>query len=442
MFTRLTRLLSAAIFVCCSHVVSAQRGDSLKADIRFLKTTLETVHPDLYAYTSQARIAQLFDSCYQQLHDDTDDRQFYGIIKTLLSAVKDGHLSSGASPRFAQAIHSENTYLPLITYFKGDSIFIINSIDNKIPAGSRLISINSHPAEAVREKLLGYLMSDGYGTSKQQLSLNQTFYFYYYLAYGHSAGFTVEYVSPSGDDKTVALPAAEEKVINTLKVPEAGKPLLSTTFTDDKICIISIGSFDEKDFQKAQLNYPAFLEKTFRKIKQDRIQKLIIDLRDNGGGMDEYGAMLYSYLTKQPFRYYLYLEKDKKKLSGRPGLGRQQPAVIPYNGPLWVLTDGLTYSAAAEFCSVVYSNHRGTFIGQETGGTYEGNHSGQMITIELPASKVTVWIPTTKYVMDVIPPKYPGRGIIPHLQVQASPEEYMHHEDRVLQEGLQQARSR
>jgi hypothetical protein len=442
MFTRLTRSLSAAIFVCCSHVVSAQRGDMLRADIRLLKTKLETIHPDLYAYTTQARMEQLFDSCYQQLHDDTDDRQFYGIIKTLLSAVRDGHVSSSPSPRFARAIHSENTYLPLITYFKGDSIFIVNSIDNKIPAGSRLISINSHPADAMREKLYDYLMSDGYNTTRKAVVLNQIFYFYYYLAYGYSAGFTVEYVSPAGDHKTVALDAADEKVINTLKIPEAEKPLLSATFTEENICILTIRTFDAASIQEAQLNYAAFLEKTFRKIKQDRIQKLIIDLRDNGGGSDQYGVMLYSYLTNKPFRYYLYQEKNKKKLSGRPGLGQQRPAAIYYSGDLWILTSGQTFSAGAEFCSVAYSNQRGTFIGEETGGTYEGNHSGQLMRFEMPASKTTCWIPTVKYVMDVAPAKNPGHGIVPHLPVQASAEEYIRHEDRVLQEGLRQARSR
>ena len=442
MFTRLIKLLPAIILICCAHFASAQRGNSLKADLQLLKTKLETIHPALYDYTPKARMEQLFDSCYQQLNDDTDDRQFYGIVKTLLSAVKDGHLSSSPSPRFSQFIHTENSYLPLITYFKGDSIFIVNSIDNKIPAGSRLISINSHPADAMRQKMYDYLMSDGYSTSKKALVLNQIFYFYYYLSYGYSAGFTVEYISPSGDLSTVSLPAAEEKVINTLKITEEEKPLLSATFTEDNICILSIRTFGADDLQQAKLDYPAFLEKTFKRIKQDKVQKLIIDLRENGGGRDAYGVMLYSYLTKQAFRYYSYLEKDKKKLSGKPGLGIQRPAALPYSGAVWILTSGNTFSAAAEFCAVAYSNHRATFIGEETGGGYEGNHSGQMIQVELPSSKVRVWIPTIKYVMDVIPAKYPGHGIIPHLQVQPSPEEYLHHEDRVLKEALSEARSR
>ncbi|MCF6407830.1 S41 family peptidase [Chitinophaga filiformis] len=442
MFTRLIKLLPAAVIICSSHFVSAQRGDSLKADLQLLKTKLETIHPALYAYTSQTRMEQLFDSCYKELNDYTDDRQFYGVIKVMLSAVKDGHLSSSPSPGFARFIHTENRYLPLMTYFKGDSIFIVNSIDNKIPAGSRLIRINSHPADAMRQKMYDYLMSDGYSTSKKALILNQIFYFYYYLAYGYSSGFTVEYTAPSGEYSTVALPATEEKVINTLKVKEEEKPLLSATFTEDNICILSIRTFGADDLAEAKLDYPAFLEKTFMRIKNDRVQKLIIDLRDNGGGRDGYGVMLYSYLTKQAFPYYSYLEKNKKKLSGKPGLGKQQPAAISYSGAVWVLTGGNTFSAAAEFCAVAYSNHRGTFIGEETGGGYEGNHSGQLISVELPSSKANVWIPTTKYVMNVIPAKYPGRGIIPHLQVQPSAGEYLRHEDTVLEKALSEARSR
>lgn len=442
MFTRLFKLLPAAIIICSSLVVSAQRGDSLKTDLQLLKTKLEAIHPDLFAYTPKDRLEQVFDSCYQQLNDDTDDRQFYGIIKVLLSTVRDDHLSSEASPRFSQYIHSENAYVPLMVYFRGDSIFVVNSIDNKIPAGSRLISINSHPAEAMRQKMYDHLTSDGYTTSKKAQILNQIFYFYYYLAYGYSAGFTVEYISPSGEYATVALPATEEKVINTLKVTEEEKPLLSATFTEDNICVLSIRTFSADNLQRAKLDYPAFLERTFRRIKQQQVQKLIIDLRDNSGGRDAYGVLLFSYLTKQAFPYYSYLEKDGKKLSGRPGLGLQRPSTIPFNGAVWVLTDGNTFSAAAEFCAVAYSHHSATFVGGETGGTYEGNHSGQLVAVTLPSSKVTVWIPTTKYVMDVIPPKYPGRGIVPHLQVQASAAEYLRHEDRVLQEALSEARSR
>jgi len=437
MFTRIITLLTVIILHCCYFQVSAQHADSLKADLRLLQTKLTTIHPDMYAYISENRWADLFDSCYQQINDDTDERQFYGIVKLLLSAVGDGHLSTGAPQSFAQFIHTENSYLPLLTYVTEDSIFITSSINNTIPAGSRLISINSHPADVMLEKMRGFLMSDGYNDTKKNLVLNQIFYFYYYLAYGYSGGFTVTYAAGPGQIKTVSLTAVKETAINALKTPAVSSPLLSFSITPDKTGILTIRTFGYTDLQEAQLDYPAFLEQSFRQLKKAGIKKLIIDLRDNGGGRDAYGVLLYSYLSKQPFRYYLYQEKDKKKLSGRPGLGLQQPAALHYDGPVAILISGQTFSAAAEFCAVAYSNDRAIFFGEETGGAYEGNHSGQLIETVLPNSKISIWISTIKYAMDVRPPKRTGHGIIPHKPVPVDVDAYIRQEDKVLEAALQ-----
>ncbi len=51
-------------------------------------------------------------------------------------------------------------------------------------------------------------------------------------------------------------------------------------------------------------DFPGFLSETFRNIAEQQIKTLVIDLRNNQGGRDEYGALLYTYLTDQPFRYY------------------------------------------------------------------------------------------------------------------------------------------
>ncbi|MBC8082876.1 MAG: hypothetical protein H7Z21_06640, partial [Hymenobacter sp.] len=42
----------------------------------------------------------------------------------------------------------------------------------------------------------------------------------------------------------------------------------------------------------------------------------------------------------------------------------QKPNENSYNGKLFILINGLSFSAAAEFCSIVRSNQRGKFIGE------------------------------------------------------------------------------
>ena len=81
------------------------------------------------------------------------------------------------------------------------------------------------------------------------------------------------------------------------------------------------------------------------------------------------------------------------------------------------MINGLSFSAAAEFCAVAKNNSRGKFIGEETGGTYCGNTSGNFVDTTLPHSQISISLPTTKYTMAVKETKYWNRGIIPDYVV-------------------------
>jgi hypothetical protein len=152
---------------------------------------------------------------------------------------------------------------------------------------------------------------------------------------------------------------------------------------------------------------------------------LIVDLRGNGGGADSYGAMLVSYLSDKPFRYFDHINvktlnpsfkehsdwpADRESqvrdgmapnpaggyivtAKGHPGVGQQAPGKHPFLGKVFVLTDGLTFSTAADFCAVAHHLKRATFIGEETGGGYYGNNSGMQIILTLPNSKARVTMP-------------------------------------------------
>jgi len=88
------------------------------------------------------------------------------------------------------------------------------------------------------------------------------------------------------------------------------------------------------------------------------------------------------------------------------------------------LTSGRTFSGGAEFASLIKMTDRGIFIGDETGGTYEGNVSGYSEYVELTNSKIKVKIPIVHFQMDVSP-EINGRGIIPDYQVPQSWRDYL-----------------
>lgn len=55
----------------------------------------------------------------------------------------------------------------------------------------------------------------------------------------------------------------------------------------------------------------AFFERVFTELREKNVPKLILDVRDNGGGEDQLGRKLYAYFADQPFRYYRDLIVNK-----------------------------------------------------------------------------------------------------------------------------------
>lgn len=103
-----------------------------------------------------------------------------------------------------------------------------------------------------------------------------------------------------------------------------------------------------------------------------------------------------------------------------------------FSGSIYIITSAYTYSAASNFCSMMYSNDLATFVGEETGGGYYGNTSGYIKTLILPNSKIEVRIPVLQFVMNVKARLPFGSGIIPHHKVVPTFEQRINGENHSL----------
>ncbi|HEV3445069.1 MAG TPA: S41 family peptidase [Gemmataceae bacterium] len=74
-----------------------------------------------------------------------------------------------------------------------------------------------------------------------------------------------------------------------------------TFFDDGKIADLKIhrfgGTANKKDLR-------VFFQDCFNEVDKKKSAALILDLRDNGGGADELGKLLLSFLIDEPFQYY------------------------------------------------------------------------------------------------------------------------------------------
>jgi hypothetical protein len=83
--------------------------------------------------------------------------------------------------------------------------------------------------------------------------------------------------------------------------------------------------------------------------------------------------------------------------------------------------------------SIARSQRRGAFVGQETGGAYHGNTSGEFVLVTLPASKVRVVIPLLRYDVAASDPSGEGRGITPDFAFQPTVDQVVQNKDAELE---------
>ena len=417
----------------------------LKQDFTLFRESLQKKHAGLYRYKSKMGLDKLFDSCFAALNHPKTQLEFGKTIMFVISSLEDGHTGTNI-PRLLMNYYNENEKMfPVYVFFINKKGYVLCSRIKELPAETEILSIDSKPISEIKKELLQYLPSDGkIETKKNQTLNNGAFSFIYNWIFGNKNSFIVSYKTKQGEIKTTNINAESVKDFEC----DNGNELRNTKdlqldFPQNNTALLTIKTFDDNRLVGKQ-NFKDFLDASFKQINSKGISNLIIDLRGNAGGADGNGALLYSYLANKPFKYFSTIESTTSEIMVKENslLDIQQPQNNSFNGKVLFLINGLCFSTTADFCSIARSNERGKFIGEETGGGYYGNTSGQIETTELPHSKITIKIPTFKYLNDVKKAKYADRGIIPDYAIIPTISEVILHKDVQLNFALKLAKGK
>ena len=85
-----------------------------------------------------------------------------------------------------------------------------------------------------------------------------------------------------------------------------------------------------------------------------------------------------------------------------------------FNGDVYVMTGGNTFSAASLFTKALKGQENVTVVGEETGGGGYGNTAWLIPDVTLPHTKVRFRLPLFRLVIDSTAEK--GRGIMPDIE--------------------------
>jgi len=122
------------------------------------------------------------------------------------------------------------------------------------------------------------------------------------------------------------------------------------------------------DFEAANRGDPNYksttrdVKKLLNELKTEKVDGIIIDLRDNGGGsLHEVNALIGLFIKSGP-------TVQVKNISGRIYVSKDKSNEITYTGPLAVLVNRISASASEIFAGAIQDYHRGIIVGTQTYG--------------------------------------------------------------------------
>ena len=412
--------------------------EALRSDFMVLRDTMQKIHPALYRYNSEKTIDHIFDSCYAGIADSMTATSFYALTLFTVAAIGDGHANCKLSRNVLNDFMRTTKVFPAMLMFIHNRAFIFCCKQNDSLTGTELLSINGQPMSKILQRLFTYITTDGRIQSRKNWEMPENFQMLYHVLYGAQNSYAITCKTKTGETKKAIVQA--DTIKNFVCKSPFTRPVkyLQLSYTADNTAVLTLQTFFDGFLEQTGENFKKFLDSSFNDIKNKRIEKLLIDVRSNQGGNDNNGALLYSYLTDKPFRYYASLETATEKFTenGHSLLGLQQPNQNSFSGKVYILMNGRSFSGVAEFASIVKTNGRGIFIGEECGGGYYGNSSGDEAMVTLPNSQVTARIPLIKYTMAVKKDNYADRGVIPDYSIYTSIEDIIEHRDSQLAYAL------
>jgi C-terminal processing protease CtpA/Prc len=423
----------------------------LLEDYDLFTLALGEAHAGLFNYINPQRYNMLTDSIKKELTHPMSEMAFYGLICPIIEAIKCGHTRITLSNQTWKFLEKQDIFFPFQLKFISGKAYVLKNIKDKtIQPGSEILSINNKPISVIISEIYKMQNSDAGILTAKDKKLDEKFHELYCQFIEQPKSYTIQYI-PYQTNKIMEITVNGTNNnewwsrINTNNSPK--KELLNLNVIENSgIAILDIRKFVSQEINEKYGSFQQFMDSAFKMIKEENLHNLIIDLRGNGGG--DIAQELIPYLINSPIQYYKIIDAPKTRYSFlehtdkglffneinvnlwnkyRNENGRYelignyneyiQPSPYVYNGNLFVLIDGNSFSGTSELSSILYDRKRATFFGEETGGSYFGSSSGDFINLTLPHTQIKVTIPIRNYIMNISSNSNTRRGVIPDYEI-------------------------
>ncbi|MEM6634204.1 MAG: sugar-binding protein, partial [Bacteroidota bacterium] len=267
----------------------------LQQDFDNLFQALELAHPSLYRYQSKYTLTRKYEQVLNALEKGQTLIEYYKLVSAFISKIGDGHMNVELPDYFSTAYYDNQQKLPFNLKIHENEAFIVeNYTENDLLNGSRITAINGKAIGELIYESGKLISSDGYNATGKHYKLSNDFDFYYALTVGFSEKVSIDFIPKGGDSihtmDTKLLAQTELEKIN----PE--KEFIRNNEPFDYRVVENVGILTLRTFNHAT-GFQEFVDESFNKLAESGIDKLVLDVRGNGGGEEVNAIHLYAYLT-------------------------------------------------------------------------------------------------------------------------------------------------
>ncbi len=407
------------------------RADFQK-ELTYTKTQIEQFHLGKYHYQDKENFENMYTSIYESLPDSLSTREAYQYNTKLVSSIKDLHTSVSL---FKQ---DKNTkFFPFYVRKFNEAFYVHYNVssDSTIERGTQVFSINGQHINEIYKKLSALYGADNNNPVSQNYYGERSFMRYYNFLTEPKDSLLIGFKTLKSDSVFVKnIPTATAADINkmlTKRYKNASRQNLKYVVLDSlaKIGFMDVSSFTLKKnkYDIFQWQFKRNLHKNFKAMKNSGIEHLIIDFRANGGGLVQNISRITKYVAKVPFNmsdsvimyrktlrkqfpwysigpaifarfYFKKIDSNRVAHVSNPNKKIKPHKRNHFDGKIYVLMDGGSYSATAFSIGLWKDMNLATFIGTQPGGANWGSFAGQWKNLKLKKSGLGVRVPLYKIV--------------------------------------------
>ncbi len=451
-----------------------------QGDLALLDQSLRVLHPGVFRYNTPLQWTARVDSLKQWFAQPRSRGESYLAFARLTASVQCGHTYLNfwnQSREVHRWLTDGEDKLPFEYALADDDRWVVtrsatvtsaaagNTIGAGVLPGDTVLAVNDMPTPRIIASLLPAIRGDGDNDGKRRALLD----FRHRKRY-EAIDVLLPLILPpvdgryrvtlrrAGRDTTVSVASMESRVRReqAWPIPPERAPFELTR--DGTVAILRVDAFD---YGAESNKWSPFVTSTFRTLKRDSVQTLILDLRENEGGSDEGAEFLLRHLIRTPLlvpplrRFVAYdtvptnlrpflctWEKEFYDRRGRVvarGDGTfdlkddgSWPKRIPvardaFAGRIVVLTSYVNSSASHIMLRMLARQPGVTLIGDPTGGSLRAHTGGNLFFAKFPGTGFEVDLPLIAYDWGA---SNPSGGVQPDIRVPAA---------RALERALQEA---